>query len=237
MHKLKIYIVSSICFLLFSCKEKVTDMPLTGVFVNQKENENKYAILKNGKLLFPLDEKYKTKDDKIILKNDIYTKFNTNLSENKFDSIEISYNTDNYESVGIKEFDAKIYPNAVVFYDVEKNTTKKIKLDRDFENWISSALNMDNDSWKNVNKQNNRFIACIIIYNKDKSKIIFNNIFNNVKDSSNLFMTLLSTYLTLNRREGEVVTKKTTFRSLDSLNHFIDKNNIGIKRIPLPNND
>lgn len=148
MHKLKIYIVSSICFLLFSCKEKVTDMPLTGVFVNQKERENKYAILKNGKLLFPLDEKYETKDDEIILENDTYTKLNTNLSEKKFDSVEISYNTDNYESVGIKEFDAKIYPNAVVFYDVEKNTTKKIKLDRDFENWISSALSMDNDIGK-----------------------------------------------------------------------------------------
>ncbi len=212
-------------------------MPLTGVFVNQKERENKYAILKNGKLLFPLDEKYETKDDEIILENDTYTKLNTNLSEKKFDSVEISYNTDNYESVGIKEFDAKIYPNAVVFYDVEKNTTKKIKLDRDFENWISSALSMDNDTRKNINKQNNRFIACIIIYNKNNSKIIFNNVFNNVKDGSNLFMTLLSTYLTLNRREGEVVTKKTTFRSLDSLNHFIDKNNIGIKRIPLPNND
>lgn len=236
MHKLKIYIVSSICFLLLSCKEKVKNVPSTGIFVNKKESENKYVILKNGKLLFPLDKKYEIKDDEIILENDNYTKLSMDLSEKKFDSIEISYNTDNYESLGIKEFDAKIYPSSIVFYDVEKNTIKKIKLDKDFENWISFALN-NNDTKKNINKQNNRFIACIIIYNKNKSKTIFNNVFNDVKNDSNLFMTLISTYLTLNREKGEVINNKTTFRSLDSLDQFIDKNNVGMKRVPLPNND
>jgi hypothetical protein len=59
------------------------------------------------------------------LDSNLYTQIKTDDVAKNFDSIEISYNSDNYESLGIKEFDAKINQNSVTFYDVENNITKK----------------------------------------------------------------------------------------------------------------
>lgn len=237
MHKSKIYIIISICLLFTACKEKVQDISLTGIFINKKESVNKYAILKNGKLLFPLDKKYVIKNDDIILGNDDFKKIASDHLYKKFDSIDVSYNTDNYESVGVKEFDAKIYPSFIVFSDVEKNVSKKVEVDRDFENWISFALQNSNFATNMINKNNNKFITCVIVYDKNKIHTFYNNDFIDAKNDLNLFMTLLHTYININREKGKIVHNKISFKSLDSLNQFIDENNVGVKRVPLPNNE
>ncbi|MBK1896065.1 hypothetical protein [Chryseobacterium paridis] len=237
MHKSKIYIIISICLVFTACKEKVKNISLTGIFINKKESENKYAILMNGKLMFPVDKKYTVKNSDITLGRDDYKRIATDHLDKNFDSIEVSYNTDSYESVGVKEFDAKIYPNFIIFSDVERNVSKKVEIDKDFEKWISFSL-MNSSSIKNIiNKNNNKFITCVIVYNKNKVYTFYNNDFNNVKNDMNLFMTLIYTYININRESGKILYNKTLYKSLDSLNQFIDKNKIGIKRVPLPNTE
>ncbi|WP_374462984.1 hypothetical protein [Chryseobacterium sp.] len=237
MHKLKIYIVSSICILsLIACKDKSKELPSTGIFLGNISNDKaQYAIVKNSRLLYPSESesKFKIQKDEIFLDNNKYTKLNTNNVSKNFDSIEISYNTDNYESLGIKEFDAKIYQSSIVFYDVENNVTKEVKLDYDFKKWLNFSLNKRKMDLKNIDK-NNKFIVCAIIYNGKQAKTIYTNALNGNNNDLSLFMTILHTYLSINKNQGIEVSKKNIFKSQDSLNVFIDKNNIGIKRVPLP---
>lgn len=235
MYKLKVYISSIIILLLISCKEKSKDVSsTTGIFFNDLKNQ--YAIVKDNKLLYPFkaENKFKIQNKEIVLDNNLYTQVNTDASSKNFDSIEISYNSDNYESLGVKEFDAKINQNSITFYDVENNVTKKIELDDDFRKWINVSLDKRKMDLKNIDKTSNKFFISLIRYKNQKSETIYSNAFNDSSDDLHLFMTLLYTYLSMNRDKAVVVDRKQNFTSLDSLNTFIDKNNFGIRRVPPP---
>jgi hypothetical protein len=235
MHKLKVYISSIIILLLITCKEKSKDVSsITGIFFN--DSKNQYAIVKDNKLLYPFkaENKFKIQNKEIFLDSNLYTQIKTDDVAKNFDSIEISYNSDNYESLGVKEFDAKINQNSVTFYDVENNITKKIELDDDFKKWINVSLDKRKMDLKNIDKTSNKFFISLISYKNQKSETIYSNAFNNSNDDLHMFMTLLYTYLSMNRDKAIVVDNKQNFRSSDSLNTFIDKNNFGIRRVPPP---
>ncbi|WP_228442088.1 hypothetical protein [Chryseobacterium nematophagum] len=166
--------------------------------------------------------------------NNLYTQIKTDTGIKNFDSIEISYNTDNYEAIGIKEFDAKINQNFITFYDVENNITKKIELNDEFKKWIYFSLDKRKMDFKNIDKANNKFFISVISYKKQKAETIYSNAFNNPNNDLELFMILIYTYLSMNRDKAIIVEKKQHFKTLDSLNNFIDKNNFGIKRVPPP---
>lgn len=183
---------------------------------------------------FEAENKFKIQNEEVVLDNNAYTHIRTDAVLKSFDSIEISYNTDNYESLGIKEFDAKINQNSVIFYDVENNITKKIELDDDFKKWINFSLDRRKMDWKNIDKASSIFFLSVIKYKNRKSEIIYSNAFNESNDDLHLFMTIVYTCLSMNREKAVVINKKQNFTSLDSLNNFIDKNNFGIKRVPTP---
>jgi hypothetical protein len=235
MHKLKVYISSIIILLLITCKEKSKDVSsITGIFFN--DSKNQYAIVKDNKLLYPFkaENKFKIRNKEIFLDSNLYTQIKTDDVAKNFDSIEISYNSDNYESLGIKEFDAKINQNSVTFYDVENNITKKIELDDDFKKWINVSLDKRKMDLKNIDKTSNKFFISLISYKNQKSETIYSNAFNNSNDDLHMFITLLYTYLSMHRDKAIVVDNKQNFRSSDFLNTFIDKNNFGIRRVPPP---
>lgn len=232
MHKLKVNMICSISLLLLiTCKEKTKDVSQTGIFFN--DSKNQYAIMKDSKLLYPFESenKFKIQNKNIVLDNKTYTWIKTDDWIKSFDSIEVSYNTDNYEHNGIKEFDAKIFRNSIIFYDVENNTTKKIELDKEFKKWFNFSLEERKMDTKNIDKTNN-FIICLIKYKNKDTKIIYANAFND-KNDLRLFMALLVTYLSKNREKGTTI-EKMNFKSLDSLENYIDKTNVGLKRVPLP---
>lgn len=227
MHKLRIFIINSICILsLINCNEN-KKAPISGVYANN----NQFVIIENNKILYPFEAEVKFQTDNVIFNNHKYQKISINDNIDGFDSLEVSYNTDNYEHKGIKEFDAKIFHNSIIFYDVEKNTTKKIELDKEFKKWFDFSLQERKMDTKNIDKANN-FIICLIEYKNKDTKIIYSNAFNN-KNDLRLFMTLLVTYLSKNRDNGTTI-EKINFKSLDSLESYIDKTNVGLKRVPLP---
>lgn len=228
MHKLRTFILSSICILsLINCSDN-KKVPISGIYANDNEQ---FVIIENNKLLYPFEAKIKFENDDVILNNEKYKKLLINDNIPDFDSLEVSYNTDNYEHKGIKEFDAKIFSSSIIFYDVENNTIKKIVLDKEFKKWFNFSLQERKMDAKNINKTNN-FIICLIEYKNKDTKIIYANAFND-KNDLRLFMTLLVTYLSKNREKGTTI-EKMNFKSLDSLENYIDKTNVGLKRVPLP---
>lgn len=235
MHKLKVYINSIIILLLITCKGKTKDpSSVTGIFFN--DSKNQYAIIKDNKLLYPFKtkDKFKIQNKEIVLENNLFTQLKTDTRIKNFDSIEISYNTDSYEAIGIKEFDAKINQNSVTFFDVENNITKKIELDDEFKKWINFSLDKRKMDLKNIDKTNNKFFISLISYKDQKVETIYSNAFNDSNDDLHLFMTLLYTYLSMNRDKAVIVGKKLNLTSSDSLNNFIDKNSFGIRRVLAP---
>lgn len=228
MHKLRTFIIlSSTCILsLINCNDN-KKAPISGIYANN----NEFVIIENNKLLYPFESEIKFQNDNVIFNNQIYKKLSINDNIADFDSLEVSYNTDNYEHKGIKEFDAKIYHNSIIFYDVENNITKKIELDKEFKKWFHFSLQERKMDIKNIDKTNN-FIICLIEYKNKDSKIIYANAFND-KNDLRLFMTLLITYLSKNRDKGTAI-EKMNFKSLDSLENYIDKNKVGLNRVPLP---
>lgn len=227
MHKLKTFIITSICLLsLIDCNDN-KKAPISGIYANN----NQFVIIENNKLLYPFESRIKFQNDNIIFNNQKYKKLSINENISNFDSLEVSYNTDNYEHKGIKEFDAKIFHNSIIFYDVENNITKKIELNKEFKKWFNFSLQERKMDTKNIDKTNN-FIICLINYKNKDTKIIYANAFND-KNDLRLFMTLLVTYLSKNREKGTTI-EKMNFKSLDSLENYIDKTKAGLKRVPLP---
>lgn len=228
MHKLRRFIIISICLLsLFNCSDKNTKKPISGIYSNKKQ----FLIIENNKLLYPFDSEFKFKNSDVFFNNQKYKKLSVNENIKDFDSLEISYNTYNYEHKGIKEFDAKIFNDSIIFYDVENNDTKKIELDTEFKKWFNYSLQGRKMDKKNIDNTNN-FIICLIEYKNKETKIIYANAFND-KNDLQLFMTLLVTYLSKNRQKG-IKSEKINFKSFDFLEKYVDKNNIGLKRVPLP---
>ncbi len=228
MHKLKPFIIISICMLsLFNCSDNKGKTPVSGIYANDKQ----FVVIENNKLLYPYESEFKFQNNNVILNNLKYKKLIINEDIPVFDSLEVSYNTDNYEHKGIKEFDAKIFQNSIIFYDVENNITKKIELDKEFKKWFNFSLQERRMDKKNIGKTNN-FIICLIEHKNKNTKIIYANAFND-KNDLRLFMTLLVTYLSKNREKG-VRIESMNFKSLDSLENYIDKSNVGLKRVPLP---
>jgi hypothetical protein len=107
-------------------------------------------------------------------------------------------------------------------------------LDDDFKKWINVSLDKRKMDLKNIDKTSNKFFISLISYKNQKSETIYSNAFNNSNDDLHMFITLLYTYLSMHRDKAIVVDNKQNFRSSDSLNTFIDKNNFGIRRVPPP---
>lgn len=236
MHKLKIYMLSSLSILLslISCKEKPLDRKaLSGIFINKSKQQ--YAIVRDDKVIYPssLENHFEVQNENIKLNNEKYNPIKIDNQLKSFDSVKVSYNTDNYESVGIKEFDAKINQDSITFYDVENNVTKKIAIDKDFKKWFNISLDRRKMDIKNLDKRNHYMVG-VIIYKDKKVNTIYSNAFNDPNNNLKLFMSILITYISINRDKAAEVKKTDGFTSLDSLNTFIDKNNIGMKRVPLP---
>lgn len=227
MNKLKNYLANSLFFVLFllSCKEEIKNKKETGIFTNGKD----FILVKEDSLLYPQysGENLLFENGSVFFNNNKYEKIKTD-NNYKFDSIEVSFNTKNYEIKGIKEFDAKIYSDKILFYDVENNRTHQAFLNDEFKEWLSYSSQKIKTQ---VDNENSNYITCIIINKNNQTKTIYNNSINDI--NTRLFMIVLSNFLSNNRSES-LKKSKVFFRSEDSLNAFVIKNNIGILRVPMP---
>ncbi|KFF76235.1 hypothetical protein HX13_00560 [Chryseobacterium sp. P1-3] len=71
MHKLRTFILSSICILsLINCSDN-KKVPISGIYANDNEQ---FVIIENNKLLYPFEAKIKFVNDDVILNNEKYKK-------------------------------------------------------------------------------------------------------------------------------------------------------------------
>ncbi|WEK69558.1 MAG: hypothetical protein P0Y62_17275 [Candidatus Chryseobacterium colombiense] len=244
MNKLKkFFLVNSLIIILLSiisCNEKKEIS--NNIFQYYNNNIPQYIIFQEKKQLYPNipitilgynNEKLKVKKQGLVF---LCEEIQMNKSNSNFDSLIISYNTKGLEGKGIKQFDAKVFNNILIFTDVESKKSGLISLNNMDEKWmknILSTISSDNRLIKkNISSSENENSFSIIYYKNKKKYFIVGNQIN--KDA-NIKLLLVLINMIINSNQNNYRKKDDIhYESLDSLNNYIKKYKIGVERIPDP---
>lgn len=243
MNKLKkFFLVNSFTIILLSvtsCNKKKEIS--NNIFQYYSNNTPQYIIFQEKKQLYPnipiiilgYDDQLKIKEqDGIFLCKEIQI----NKSNHDFDSLVISYNTKGLEGTGVKQFDAKVLKDNLIFNDVENKKSGLIRMNTIDKKWVSDVLfTISSDKRlikKNISLSENENSFSIIYYKNKKKYFVVGNQINH---DANIKLLLILINTIINSNENNYTKKENIYyESLDSLNNYIKKYNIGIERIPAP---
>ncbi len=244
MNKLKkFFLVNSfltIALIVTSCSKKKEIS--NNIFQYYSNNNPQFIIFQEKKQTYPNipisilgydNEKLKIKkQDAVFLCNE----YELNKTKTHIDSLIISYNTRGLEGSGVKQFDAKIINDKLIFNDVENNKSGLITINKINKKWINAVLSIISSDNKPIKKiispSENENSFSIIYYQHQKKYFIIGNQINN---DANIKLLLVLVTMIINSNENDYVKKEDIYyESLDSLNNYIKKYSIGIGRVPAP---